>query len=53
MSGIIASRAHDIFKCSVMFNPCTNFPFMAVATDIPDWIASEIINETTKWNFSS
>ena len=46
MSGIIASRAYDVFKCAVMYNPCINFPYMVNSTDIPDWIITEVLNES-------
>lgn len=42
MSGIIASRAYDKFKCAVLLNPCTNLPYMVNSSDIPEWISAEI-----------
>ena len=54
MSGIIASRKFDLFRCAVLLNPCINFPFMINITDIPEWIIAECLGENKmRWELTA
>lgn len=52
MAGYLGSRHGEIFKGAIMLNPCLNFPFMLNITDIPDWMASSVLNKHHDWNYT-
>lgn len=45
MSGIMASRYPEYFKCAVLLNAVVNIAFMVNITDIPEWCTAEALNK--------
>lgn len=52
MSGIMASRHPEYFKCGILLNAVVNIPFMTNISDIPEWCTAETLNKRHTWNLT-
>lgn len=54
MTGILAARHPERFRCGILMNPVVNIPFNTNITDIPEWGTAECFGKIgmNQWNLT-
>lgn len=52
MTGIMAARYPEKFRCGILLNPVVNIPFTVNISDIPEWSVAESLGKNMTWNLT-